>query len=423
MKLSTTVHAHSVQHEPAQRLSRAGVLARLRQMARERASVDADVIAQCFRREDRKDVRRFAATSFAHADIAQQFSLLAYLVATRRIPAQQRLAAECAIASGATLPKIAAIAGVPMWTRQIPPSSCIDPQGQLPASASFACRISDVLRRRVDDEGSLRGWLRAVAQANNDAGEEFALWLACRYPDGHTGDLPAATLRMLVLWYLASKTTAGQTRAMIHTRWRRDLSLETGVRAARNLARRIDLELLVGPSGIADPWFPRSRVMNYDFIPLTTSTQIRTEALKNENCLDTYGQRLAKNEGRVYSVCSRDGDCVANVEIAGPEDRGILPRITQIKAPKNEPASPLLVSIADIWLQEQVRRHGVPDMRRRKLPAPDAKRWAWIIAPLSEAGTLPAWAVACPAMADLERTELEFSILGYRLHARGWRFG
>jgi hypothetical protein len=229
-------------------------------------------------------------------------------------------------------------------------------------------------------------------------------------------------LRHLILWYLVSKAEAGLARDLIHTRWRRDLSLETAVRAARNFARRIDLELSIGPRGLDDPWYPRSHVLDFDFIPLTTSIQIREEACRNENCLDTYSQRLVRNEARVYSVRDRSGQCVANVEIQASETHPLLPRIVQIKAPRNDPALPDVSNAADIWLQEQVNRHGAPDMRRRQPRAPDARRWDEIMASPKAAGTLPGWASACPTNDDLERTELEFSILGYRLHARGWRF-
>jgi hypothetical protein len=426
MKLSTTFHALSGQQlrqpEPLSRLSRTSVLARLRQMTKERVIADADEIAQRFPRGDRSAMRRFVVTSSAQADVAQQFPMLAFMLATRRVPARQREDAGCAIASGAPLQKVAAIVGVPMWTRLIPPASCVQPSVCLPNSAKFACQIRDVLKRRIDDDADLRRWLCAVAQVHDAAGEEFALWLAARYPDGTAGDLPAGPLRTLVLWYLASKTARGQVRDMIHTCWRRDLSLETAVRAARNFARRIDLELLVGPRGVQDTWFPQDRVCDLDFLPLVNSTGIRDEALRNENCLDTYGQRLAKNELRLYSVRNREGRCVANVEISPTETFPIRPFMAQIKAPKNDPVAPFVNDIAEIWLQRQLAMHGVPDMRRSKLPTPDAQRWSWLIAPLKEAGQLPSWAERCPTSEELERTELEFSILGYRLHARGWRF-
>ena len=327
------------------RLSRKGVLGRLKLAAKERAGADAEVIAQRFRREDRPAIRRFVSTSPAHGDVVQQFPMLAYLMATKRIPAALRVAAESAIAAGCTLPEIAGIAGAPMWTRAIPPASCVDPRGPLPHSANFACRIGDVLRRRVEDDGDLRGLLRAIAHAHATAGEELAIWLACRYPDGVTSEISSSPLRLLVLWYLMSKAGPHGDPDMIHTRWRRDLSLETAVRATRNFARRIDLELLVGADGCEDPWFPQARIMGLDFIPLLTSTRIREEALRNENCLDTYGQRLAKNEVRVYTVQNAHGQCVANVEIAPSDTIPITPRIAQIKAPKNDPA-PAHVSTA-----------------------------------------------------------------------------
>ena len=397
------------------------LLDRIQYTAKERVCADADVIAQQFRREDRAAIRRFAAKSPNHADAAQQFSLLAYLLATRLVPTEQRQAAESAIAAGASLAKIAGIAGVPMWSRILPPAACIDPLGRLPQSANFACRISDPLRHRLDDDADLRGYLRAIVQAHETCGEEYAIWLACRYPNARIGDLPPMPLRVLALWYLVSKAGPGLARDLVHTRWRRDLSLETAVRASRNFARRIDLELLVGPRGIENPWYPAARVADLDFIPQTTSLQVRAEARDNDNCLDTYGQRLAANETRLYSVRGPNGQCVANVEISPSDAHAHVPRIAQIKAPGNQPAPPIVGAIADMWLHRMMNRHGMPDMRRALPRMPDAGRWDEITASLRAAGSLPAWATSCPSNGELEQIELEFSILGVRLQARTWR--
>ena len=210
---------------------------------------------------------------------------------------------------------------------------------------------------------------------------------------------------------------------LIHTPWRADLSLETALRAVKNFSRRLDLELLLGPAGIADPWYERVQVMDLDFVPLLTSADIRAESARNTNCLDWFGQRLAGNEVRLYSVRTLDGVCVGNVEISGSETHPHIPRIAQIKAPRNEAASSYLSEVTEIWLRRQIRAHGYPDMKRRRLPAPDAQRWHAIMAPLREAGELPAWASLAPANRDLQQTELEFTMLSCRLHTRGWRFG
>ena len=97
--------------------------------------------------------------------------------------------------------------------------------------------------------------------------------------------------------------------------------------------------------------------------------------------------------------------------------------IAQVKAPRNERAEAYVEGVAEIWLRRQIRTHGLPDMRRRRLPAPDARRWQDVVAPLVEAGRLPAWADTAPTNRELTQGELEFTILGCRLRTRGWRFG
>jgi hypothetical protein len=208
----------------------------------------------------------------------------------------------------------------------------------------------------------------------------------------------------------------------MHTAWRADLSLESALRAMKNFTRRIELELLVGPKGLADPWFARTTVLGFDFVPLMTSTDIRAEAKQNSNCLDWYGNRLVNNEVRLYSMRTAGGACVANIEISGSEEHPGIPRIAQIKAPVNEPANPYVTEIAQLWLQRQLRYAGAPDMRRRRPPTPDAHRWHEIMDALATAGSLPAWALQAPSNRDLMQTELEFTMLGCRLHTRGWRF-
>ena len=413
--------APTLQPEPMRR----NLIAKLRELrdrAQARAVADAEVIAARFRKQDRAALRRFAAVSFAHCEVAEQFPMLAFTLARDLATPARRAAAEASIAAGEPLNKIARAAGVPMWTRALPPMACEDPGGKLPESATFACKISALLQKRAEGESDLRGLLRLITHAYESAGEELALWLAYRTPEkAIAAELPAP-IRMLELWYLLSQETAGLGRELIHTPWRNDLSLETALRAVKNFTRRIELELMVGPSGLSDPWFAATRVMDLEFVPLLTSTDVRAEAKRNCNCLDWYGQRLATNEVRLYSVRNADGACVANVEISGSEDQPRVPRIAQIKAPGNEAASSYAAGVADIWLRRQMRFVGLPDMKRRRPPAPDPVRWREIVEPLANSGRLPSWARRAPSNRDLFQIELEFTMLGCRLHTRGWRF-
>jgi hypothetical protein len=395
----------------------------LRDKAQERATADAEIIASRFRKPDRARIKRFASTSFAHGELAVQFPMLAYALALKLVHPAQLGAAEAAIAAGESLTRVARAAGVPMWTRALPPLACEDPRGPLPHSANFACRISALLRRRTEAEHDMRGILRMVSHVHDAAGEELALWLAHRMPETSLGTELPAPVRMLVLWYLFSHMEASILgRELIHTPWRDDLSLETAMRAVKNFSRRIELELLIGPEGLADPWFPAAQVMDLEFLPLLTSTQIRNEAKSNGNCVDWYAQRLAINEVRLFSVRDPQGRCLANVEISGSENHPGVPRVAQIKAPRNDPASSYVMGVTDLWLRRQISLLGNPDMRRRKPPVPDARRWHEIMAPLAQSGQLPAWAYQAPSHRDLLQNELEFTMLGCRLHTRGWRF-
>lgn len=397
-------------------------LRELRDRAQERANADAEIIASRFPKQDRARLKRFASTSFAHGELAEQFPMLAYMLALKLVEPSQRATAEAAIASGETLTKVARAAGVPMWTRAIPPAACEDPRGPLPQSADFSCRVSALLRRRAEAEHDVRGIVRLVAHVYRTAGEELALWLAHRAPESSMGAELPSPMRMLVLWYLFSRLENCLGRELIHTPWRGDLSLETALRAVKNFSRRIELELVIGPKGLEDPWYPCAQVMDLEFVPLLTSTQIRDEAKTNGNCVDWYAQRLATNEVRLYSVRDARGRCLANVEISGSENHPGVPRVAQIKAPRNDPAGSYVMGVTDIWLRRQISLLGHPDMRRRRPAVPDAKRWHEIMAPLADASLLPEWANEAPTHRDLVQNELEFTVLGCRLHTRGWRF-
>lgn len=403
------------------RLSPGGLMAHLQHMRHERSQADADNLAQSFHRDDRRQVRKFAATSAAHADVTRQFPFLAYVLACRLGNLDRRLAAEAAMSQGETLTRITRAAGVPIWTRGLPPAACTDPKGTLPDGAAFSRAIGDVLRQHADHGRELRGITRTIAFAHAAASEEFALWLATRLLAFCQNDPQPGPIRMLALWCLFSKCPPCLGRELILKPWTRDMGLETAFHAMRNFNRRIDLEVLVGPRGLDDPWYQRQSFKGHDFVPLVTSIEIRAEARRNQNCLDLYGQRLATNRSRLWSIRDAEGTCVANIEVCSSPTRPTAPCIIQIKAPNNQTASPLVTGMAQLWLRQQVRTHGAPDMRPRAAAAPDAARWRDIMAPLAAAGTLPVWARACPTNDDILVMDYELMSFAASIPTKGWR--
>ena len=76
------------------RRSLMATLRELRTKAQASAHADAEAIAARFRRQDRVRVRRFAAKSFAHGEIAEQFPMLAYMLASKLVDSARQEAAE-----------------------------------------------------------------------------------------------------------------------------------------------------------------------------------------------------------------------------------------------------------------------------------------------------------------------------------------
>ena len=80
------------------------------------------------------------------ADLAISFPALLFAVATTRRGADRaRLIA--AIVEGEPLARVAALAGVPLWLRKLPPETFVQPIRQLPDGALFRGRSRTICRR------------------------------------------------------------------------------------------------------------------------------------------------------------------------------------------------------------------------------------------------------------------------------------
>lgn len=264
--------------------------------------------------------------------------------------------------------------------------------------------------------------LRSVAFGYVVAGEEFALWLGANHPL-LSGDAAAPRpFRMLALWYLFTILPGTLGNEFVVTPWKREIGIDLALRAAKSFFRRIHVELMVGPKGVRDTWFPSEEFQGFRFVPISTGPLMRAEAARCRNCYDWYGHRIAVNDARLFSMRTADGRVVADIEVGRDETNPRRAAITQMKKPENKEPDPPLRAIGDAWLAAMLRRHGQPDMVRALVQEPDAARWHEIMAPLAAAGLLPEWARTAPTNANLSQFEDEFEKIGPPHSRRGWSY-
>jgi hypothetical protein len=316
-------------------------------------------------------VRGLAARHARLADLALSFPALLFALAVPR----RGLDPACAIAravEGAALAAVAAAAGVPLWLRRVPPEALAAPLGKLPDSPSFRCRIANHLPSRK----LAPVWLRAVSQMADLADEAAAVWVAREViRDGHRVKLDRLQLIGLWAWFSNRPGTLGY--GMLDRRWAPDIRLGAARDAAEEWRTTITLHLNLGRAPIADLWLRPACVGGYDFHPLASAHEVAEEAAALSNCLRTYGENLAHNRNRLWSL-RKDGHSIAALSIAF-HHREPLPYLVELKAAGNADAPIEAWRAARQWLQMQ-----------DCWPA-DPKRRPWNSVPLDRATWTALW--------------------------------
>jgi hypothetical protein len=149
--------------------------------------------------------------------------------------------------------------------------------------------------------------------------------------------------------------------------------MDQALEAADDWRMVIALHLNLGPEPIADMWLEPGRVAGYDFLPLRSADAITEEAVAMKNCLRSYGNNLAHNRSRLWSV-RREGARVATLKVAcGFRDP--LPMIVELNGAGNADVPPELWSVARRWLN----MHDLSriDMGRRKWGTAPLDRSIW----------------------------------------------
>lgn len=370
-------------------------------------SDEIEALIRRFDASSRRTVRRLLYSSPRFVDLATVFPGALHAIAVRRGPATRRRRAIELVETGAQLKDVARALDMPLWMRRLPVEAFKGPIPMVPATEMFARRVVNHLPT-APHESEL--WLRSMAFASNACNEYFALWLAGQplFTDPGTPERLFGTLAAYA-WF----SSADETRAhsLIVVPWRPEMAFDTAVCAAKSWLNRMRLVLQLRPGAITDAWLVPGEANGLAFVPLVEQSEILAEAHAMQNCADQYGDRLARDKCRLFSV-RRKGARIATLEI-GPHQRetGVL-AINQLKARHNMPASAEIWQAAHLWLsgQRDIRRQPPLVVPERLL---DGQAWESLMMPyrlakrgapwVPESASLATFAELDSAMADLAR--------------------
>jgi hypothetical protein len=241
---------------------------------------------------------------------------------------------------------VAAEARVPPWLRKLAPELCPTPLPALPDSLYLRRHIVNHLPHKARHAAF---WFDAVSDALTFSTEGFAVWCARHVAKRGKGAVECRNL--LGLWAWFSMQPGTEAHALIAKPWTPDVEPQAAVLKARAWLVAVKLHLYLGDGAIADGWFEPGTVDGYDFVPLDSAAAITAEAEAMENCLRTYGGRVANDRTRLWSL-RRDGRRVATMNV-GWCRQDPLPVVWELKLANNREAPAALWLTARRWLLAQ----------------------------------------------------------------------
>lgn len=260
-----------------------------------------------------------------------------------------------------------------MWLRKLPPEAFERPIPRLPDGELFRRQIANHLPRSPK---LAPAWLQLLADAAALAHEPMAAWVAREFVR-EPQRVKTARLRQLCLWAWFSSQPATLGHDLIERPWTPDLRIDAARSAANDWRTVVALHANLGRLPIADMWLRPGRMASYEFMPLDSTSAIAAEAKAMRNCLRTFGNSLAHNQSRLWSV-RKDGERVATLRIAR-RFRDPLPNLVELKGPGNVEASRELWWAARQWLHKHDLSHI------------DMRQYDWGTAPLDRGHWTSLW--------------------------------
>lgn len=314
-------------------------------------------------------VRALATQHPRLADLAASFPALLFALAVPR-PGLDPARAQTCVLEGASLAEASAAADLPLWVRRLPPEAFVRPIAGLPDGALFRRQIANHLPR-LARQASL--WLQVVTEVAEIAHEPAAVWIAremVRKPQSMNPD----RLRLVGLWAWFSGQPGTAGHDLIDRPWTPDMRMKAALAAADEWRTVVALHLNLGPRPISDMWLAPGRVGGFDFLPLHSIAAITDEAKTMRNCLNSYGNNLAHDRSRLWSVRC-DGKRVATLKVARLPGDPLL-NIVELRGAGNAQVSREVWWAARRWLN----MHDLPriDAQQRKWRTVTLDRTTWL---------------------------------------------
>jgi hypothetical protein len=364
-----------------------------------RSSARSDLLERQFKRycpHHQGAVRALASRHSRIADLALSFPTLLFALAAPRHGFDPAWPIARTIA-GARLAEVAAAADVPMWLRRLPPEALVRPIGRLPDSKPFRLQIANHLPPRK----LAPIWLGAVADAAELADDAFAIWIA-REMVRDMRSVKLKRLRLVGLWAWFSGQPGTFAGSLMRKCWTPDIQFEAALAAADDWHDTILLYVNLGREPITDLWLRPAHVCGYDFRPLVSVSEIADEALAMSNCVRRYGEDVAHNRSRLWSV-RKDGQRAATLDVAlcagGP-----LPGVVQLKGAANSKAPFEVWWAARQWLNLHDLSRFDPKLKAWGSANPDRATWLALWRPYWLAKRrFPEWLPLAPALTPFKR--------------------
>jgi len=314
-------------------------------------------------------VRTLAAQHVRLADLALSFPTLLFALAAPR----RGLDVACAIGhaiEGAPLAQVAVAADVPLWLRRLPPEALSHAVPPLPDSKAFRRRIVN----HLPSVKEAPVWFQAVSEMADLADEAAVVWIAKEIIRDRKS-VKLKQLRLVGLWAWFSERPDTFGHSLIEKCWTQNVRFRPAVDAANDWQTTIDLHVNLGRATITDLWLPPARICGYDFRPLASASEIAEEAAAMSNCLRNYGDDVAHNHSRLWSL-RKEGQRIATLSIGFNRP---LPHILELKGPENAEAPLEVWWAAQQWLNLHDLSHARPE------------RPGWHSVPLDRATWLSLW--------------------------------
>ena len=300
---------------------------------------------EAFHPSYRRFVRDLSNCAPEIEDLADTYPALLFALSTGYGSAARRDHSFDLVCRGASLRRAADALGLPWWLRKLPPLAFTEPLPSFPAEDDYGLRISSLIPGAAT---ATAAWLKRVAQAQEGAGTDYALWMARQVLPANA---PDEEFELMAAWAWYSQQPALLGHRLLRRPWGADMSFKRAREELGAWRQRLRLSEYLG-MGIETPWLSDGLVSGFSFVALRTVDDFINESAALDNCLDQYADQLNSGQSAIFSI-RRGERRVACVEIGLHGEEVTMPTIVQLRAARNRRAPPEVWQATFAWLGGQ----------------------------------------------------------------------